>query len=236
MVAYNVQMAVDAKHHLVVAHEVTNIGHDRVQLSPMAEAAREAMGKKRLRAIADRGYFSGPQIKACADARIAAILPKPTTSGAKAHGRFDRAGFIYIARDDEYQCPAGERAIYRFTGEEHGMQLRRYWSSACPRCKMKSECTPSAYRRITRWEHEDVLEDVQRRLDRTPDAMAVRRRTVEHVFGTFKHWMGYSHFLTRRLKNVSTEMSLHVLAYNLRRVISILGFARTIKAMRMVGA
>jgi hypothetical protein len=236
MVAYNVQVAVDAKHHLVVAHEVTNIGHDRVQLSPMAQAAREAMGKKRLRAIADRGYFSGPQIKECADAGIAAILPKPTTSGAKAHGRFDRADFIHIARDDEYECPAGERAIYRFTGEENGMQLRRYWSSACPQCKMKSECTPSAYRRITRWEHENVLEDVQRRLDRTPDAMKIRRRTVEHVFGTFKHWMGYSHFLTRRLKNVSTEMSLHVLAYNLRRVISILGIARTIKAMRMVGA
>jgi hypothetical protein len=147
------------------------------------------------------------------------LARQPATSGAKAHGRFDRADFIYIARDDEYQCPAGERAIYRFIGEEHGMQLRRYWSSACPQCQMKSECTPSANRRITRWEHEDVLEDVQRRLDRTPDAMTIRRRTVEHVFGTFKHWMGYSHFLTRRLKNVSTEMSLHVLAYNLRRVI-----------------
>jgi transposase len=236
MVGYNVQVAVDARHHLIVAHEVTNSGHDRAQLSPMAQAARDAMGKKRLKAIADRGYYSGPQIKACADAGIAAILPKNLTSGARAHGRFDRANFIYIARDDEYLCPAGQRAIHRFTREEHGMQLHRYWSSACPRCAIKSQCTPSDYRRITRWEHESVLEAAQRRLDRMPEAMMVRRRTVEHVFGTFKHWMGYTHFLTRRLHNVSTEMSLHVLAYNLKRVIAILGFSRTMRAMRLVGA
>lgn len=236
IVGYNVQVAVDSKHHLIVAHEVTNAGSDRAQLSPMAQAARDAMGKTRLKAIADRGYYSGPQIKACEDAGIAAILPRTTTSSAKAHGRFDRADFIYIARDDEYQCPAGQRAIYRFTGLEHGMYLRRYWSSACIGCALKPQCTPSDYRRITRWEHESVLEAAQRRLDRMPDAMTVRRRTVEHVFGTFKHWMGYTHFLTRRLANVSTEMSLHVLAYNLKRVIAILGFAKTMKAMRLVGA
>ncbi|KAI3591743.1 ISPsy6, transposase [Cupriavidus sp. U2] len=236
IVGYNVQMAVDAKHHLIVAHEVTNIGNDRAQLSSMARAARDAMEKPRLKVVADRGYFSAQQIKACADAGIAAILPKPTTSGAKAEGRFDRSDFIYIARDDEYQCPAGERAIYRFTREEHGLQIRRYWSSACPQCAMKAQCTPSPYRRISRWEHEAVLEAVQHRLDRTPDAMKIRRRTVEHVFGTFKHWMGYTHFLTRRLPNVGTEMSLLVLAYNLKRVLRILGYAKTMKAMSLVGA
>ncbi|MGF6472547.1 hypothetical protein QFZ89_007798 [Paraburkholderia youngii] len=162
------------------------------------------MGKRRLKVIADRGYYSGPQIKACADAGIATILPKNLTSGARAHGRFDRADFIYIAQDDEYLCPAGQRAIYRFTREEHGMQLHRYWSSACRHCDIKSQCTPSDYRRITRWEHESVLEAAQNRLDRMPDAMTVRGRTVEHVFGTFKHWMGYTHFLTRRVTNVST--------------------------------
>jgi transposase len=234
MVGYNVQMAVDAKHHLIVAHEVTNAGSDRAQLSSMAQAARDAMGKTRLKAIADRGYFGAQEIKA--DTGIAAILPKPTTSSAKAGGRFDRADFIDIARDDEYQCPAGERAIYRFTREEHGLQLRRYWSSACPQCTIRSRCTPSPYRRISRWKHEEVLEVVQRRLDKTPDAMTVRRRTVEHVLGTFKHWMGYTHFLTRTLPNVGTEMSLHVLAYNLKRVLRILGFSKTMKAMRRVGA
>ena len=234
IVGYNVQVAVDAKHHLIVAHEVTNSGSDRAQLAPMAAAAREAMGKKKLQAVADRGYYSAPQIKACDDAGIAAILPKPMTSNAKAEGRFDKSDFIYIAKDDEYQCPAGQRAIYRFTREEHGLQLRRYWSSACPQCPIKAQCTPSDYRRISRWEHEAVLEAVQRRLDRQPKAMTLRRRTVEHVFGTLKHWMGTTPFLMRRLPNVATEMSLQVLAYNLKRVIGILGIARTMKAMRLM--
>jgi len=236
IVGYNVQVAVDAKHHLIVAHEVTNSGSDRAQLAPMAAAAREAMGKKKLQAVADRGYYSGPQIKACDDAGIAAILPKPMTSNAKAEGRFDKSDFIYLAKDDEYQCPAGQRAIYRFTREEHGLQIRRYWTSACPQCPIKAQCTPSDYRRISRWEHEAVLEAVQRRLDRQPKAMTLRRRTVEHVFGTLKHWMGTTPFLMRRLTNVATEMSLQVLAYNLKRVISILGIARTMKAMRLMSA
>ena len=236
IVGYNVQVAVDAKHHLIAAHEVTNEGSDRAQLAPMAAAARKAMGKDKLLAIADRGYFSGPQIKACHDAGIDAVLPKPMTSNAKAENRFDKSDFIYIAHDDEYQCPAGQRAIYRFTREENGLQIRRYWTSACPSCPMKAKCTPSDYRRISRWEHEPVLEAVQRRLDKHPDAMTVRRRTVEHVFGTLKHWMGSTHFLTRTFANVRTEMSLHVLAYNLKRVIAILGIARTMKAVSSMGA
>ena len=236
VVGYNVQAAVDAKHHLIVAHEVTNVGSDRAQLSPMAQAARDAMGKTTLKAVADRGYYNAPQIKACHDAGIATILPKPMTSNAKAEGRFDKADFVYIARDDEYECPAGQRAIYRFSREENGLLLRRYWSSACPQCPMKAQCTPSDYRRISRWEHEAVLEAVQRRLDKQPYAMTLRRRTVEHVFGTLKHWMGSTHFLTRTLANVSTEMSLHVLAYNLKRVMSILGIRKTMKAIRLAGA
>jgi len=236
VVGYNVQAAVDAKHPLIVAHEVTNVGSDRAQLSPMAQAARDAMGKTTLKAVADRGYYNAPQIKACHDAGIATILPKPMTSNAKAEGRFDKADFVYIARDDEYECPAGQRAIYRFSREENGLLLRRYWSSACPQCPMKAQCTPSDYRRISRWEHEAVLEAVQRRLDKQPYAMTLRRRTVEHVFGTLKHWMGSTHFLTRTLANVSTEMSLHVLAYNLKRVMSILGIRKTMKAIRLAGA
>lgn len=158
----------------------------------MAQAARRAIGGKKLKAIADRGYDSGTQIRARDDADIAVILPKVTTSSAKAHGHFDRAEFIYIARDDEYLCPVGQRVIYHFTGLEHGMYLRRYWSSACIGCAVKPRCTPSDYRRITRWEHESVLEAAQRRLDRVPEAMTVRRRTVEHVFGALKHWMSYT--------------------------------------------
>jgi hypothetical protein len=236
MVGYNVQTAVDAKNHLIVAHEVTNSGSDRAQLSQMALAAKEAMGKVRLKALADRGYFSGIELKACEDAGIAALVPKPMTSNAKAEGRFDKTDFIYIKRADEYQCPAGQRAIYRFSREESGLLIRRYWSSACPQCALKSQCTTSSYRRISRWEHEDVTERVQRRLDRMPEAMTVRKSTIEHVFGTLKHWMGWTHFLTRGIKNVATEMSLSVLAYNLKRVINILGITKTMKAMRLVGA
>ena len=236
MVAYNVQVAVDAKNHLIVAHEVTNAVGDRSQLSSMAQAAREAMDKKKLRAIADRGYFNSPQIKACADAGIAVVLPKPKTSSAKAEGRFDKADFIYRAQDDEYECPAGNRAIFRMARQERGLMIRRYWSSECPRCPMKAQCTPSDYRRISRWEHEEVLEAVQRRLENSPESMTVRRRTVEHVFGTLKSWMGYTHFLTRRLPHVGAEMSLNVLAYNFKRVLSILGFEEMMRAMKLVGA
>ncbi|CAG2160044.1 IS1182 family transposase ISBusp4 [Cupriavidus numazuensis] len=237
VVGYNVQVAVDAKHHLIVAHEVTNIGSDRSQLSKMAQAARDAMGRKKIKVMADRGYFNAPEIKLCADADIEAFVPKTATSSAKAHGRFDRADFIYMARSDEYLCPAGQRAIYRFSSiERGGLNLRAYWSSACPNCSIKAQCTPSDYRRIRRWEHDVVLEAMQRRLDRQPDAMTLRRRTVEHVFGTLKHWMGSTHFLTRRIGNVSTEMSLQVLAYNLKRVIKILGFSKMMRAMKLVGA
>ena len=158
------------------------------------------------------------------------------TSNSRFAGRFDKSDFVYIARDDEYQCPAGQRAIYRFTAQENGQQIRRYWTSACQGCTIKSQCTSSEYRRISRWEHEPVLEAMQRRLDRQTDAMTLRRRTVEHVFGTLKHWMGSTHFLTRTLEHVGTEMSLHVLAYNLKRVLQILGIAKTMKAMRLAGA
>jgi len=172
LVGYNVQAAVDTKHHLIVTHEVTNVGNDRAQLSRMAGAAREAMDKRRLQAIADRGYFNGPEILACSEAGIAALVPKPMTSNAKAEGRFSKNDFIFIAKDDEYQCPAGERAIFRFERLEDGLVVRIYWSSACP---------PSHYRRIRRWEREDVLEVMQRRLDRQPRSMTLPRRTIEHV-------------------------------------------------------
>jgi len=234
MVGYNVQTAVDTKNHLIVAHEVTNNGSDRSQLSAIALAAREAMGKRRLKAIADRGYYSSAELKACEDAGVAALVPKPMTSNARAEGRFDKSDFIYIARADEYQCPAGQRAIHRFSREERGLQIRIYWSSACPACPMKAQCTTSEYRRIRRWEDEAVMDKVQQHLDRMPHAMTVRKSTIEHVFGTLKHWMGWTHFLMRGIKNVATEMSLTVLAYNLKRVINILGFARTKQAMRLL--
>ena len=231
IVGYNVQTAVDTKHHLIVAHEVTNVGHDRNQLANMAEQAKTAIGVDELTTIADRGYFSSEEIRKCHENGIIPIVPKCTTSGAKADGRFDKADFIFDAEKNEYQCPAGQRLIWRFSGVEHGLTLHRYWSSYCPQCPIKAQCTPSNYRRVSRWEHEDILDTMQARLDRAPDSMRIRRQTVEHPFGTLKAWMGSTHFLTKTLDRVSTEMSLHVLAYNLKRVLNILGTAALMEAM-----
>ena len=232
MVGYNLQTAVDTEHHLIVAHEVTNLGHDRTQLTNMGEQAKAAMGEDAIEAVADRGYFKGEEIKTCEEANITTYLPKPNTSNNRAKGLFDKPDFIYRPEEDEYECPAGERAIYRFTREESGKQLRRYWSSACRGCALKPQCTSGQYRRISRWEHEDVIERLQARLDQRPDMMRIRRQTVEHPFGTLKAWMGPQHFKMKTLKHVSTEMSLHVLAYNLKRMISLFGVQGLIQEMQ----
>jgi len=231
IVGYNVQAAVDTQHHLIVAHEVTNVGSDRDQLSAMAKQAREAMASKTLSVVADRGYFKSEEILACHDANITAYVPKPMTSAAKADGRFNNDTFIYDSAKNEYTCPAGEALIWRFSSIEKGMKLHRYWSSKCQGCTLKLQCTPSKQRRVRRWEHEAVLEEMQNRLSNAPEMMRVRKRTVEHPFGTLKQWMGATHFLTRRLPGVSAEMSLNVLAYNLKRVMNILGTSGLIKAM-----
>jgi hypothetical protein len=232
VVGYNVQTAVDTKHHLIVAHEVTNTGSDRRQLSKMARQAKAAMGASTLQAIADRGYFNGDEILACDKAGITAFVSKPMTSAAKAEGRFNKDDFIYDAHSDKYRCPAGSRLIWRFAREEDGHLINRYWSSDCPRCPIKAQCTPSKYRRVSRWEHEATLEAMQSRLDKNPKAMRMRRQTVEHPFGTFKDWMGATHFLTKTLEHVSTEMSLHVLAYNFKRVMKIVGMSALMEAMQ----
>jgi hypothetical protein len=236
IVGYNVQIAVDAQHHLIVAYEVITEGVDRDQLAPMAEQAREATGIKDLTVVADRGYFKGEQILDCQQAGIATLVPKPLTSNSKAEGRFDKRDFVYIAQDDEYRCPAGQRAIKRFSSVERGKTLHKYWSSACLRCPLKAQCTTGDYRRIARWEHEAVLDAMQDRLERQPEMMRVRRQTVEHPFGTIKHWMGWTHFLTKTLARVRTEMSLHVLAYNLKRVMRILGIEELMRAMMLKSA
>ena len=231
MVGYNVQAAVDTKHHLIVAHEVTNVGSDRSQLSAMAKQTKAALAADTLDVVADRGYFNGAEILACDEAAITVTLPKPLTSGSKAKGRFGKQDFVYLAADDVYLCPAGERLVYHYTNEEKGLTLRRYWTTACQSCAMKDRCTTGKERRITRWEHEHVLEAVQRRLDEHPEKMRQRRETVEHPFGTIKSWMGSTHFQMKTLKRVGTEMALHVLAYNLKRVMNIMGIVPLIEAM-----
>jgi len=232
VVGYNVQVAVDTEHHLMVTHEVTNSGSDRAQLASIAKQAKAVLQTETLDAVADRGYFNSPEILACHVASITVTLPKPMTSGAKSDGRFGKQDFVYIADEDVYRCPAGERLTYRYTNEEDGKVLRRYWTTACPECPLKSQCTKGPERRITRWEHEHVLEAVQQRLDANPEAMRQRRETVEHPFGTIKARMGATHFLTKTLPKVASEMALAVLAYNLTRVMNIVGIKPLIAALQ----
>ena len=232
VVGYNVQAAVDTGHHLIVAHEVINVGNDRGQLAEMSTKTKAVLGAEDLDVVADRGYFDSEEILACDRAGIMVTLPKPMTSHAKAKGRFGKQDFRYMADDDVYICPAGERLTYHYTNEENGLRRRHYWINVCQRCAIKDRCTTGKERRIARWEHEGVLEAVQRRLDENPHAMRQRRETVEHPFGTIKARMGATHFLMKRLKNVRTEMALNVLAYNLTRAMNILGVGPLIAAIR----
>ena len=233
MVGYNVQTAVDAEHHLIVAHDVTNLGYDRTQLEPMALKAQAATGCAELTALADRGYFSGEQVLACEGTGVLPCIPKTDTSGATKRGFFTRQDFTYDAEKDHYTCPAGQhltKSRRRPTRQDDMDEYRHL--TACFTCRLKPQCTPDKLKRFRRWQHEAVLDRMQARLDHMPGAMGVRRQTVEHPFGTLKSWMGSTHVLTRTIEKARTEMSLHVLAYNMKRMIQIFGVGPLMAAIR----
>jgi len=232
VVGYNVQTVVETKHHLIVEHEVTNHGYDRDALSMMAHKAQEVMASRDIEAIADKGYYKGEEIVACELDGIAVMVSKPHTSNAAAVGRFDKADFIYHAERDAYLCPAGQWLDFHYTNEEAGKILRNYWTNVCGDCPVKAKCTTGKERRVKRWEHEGILERVQKRLDEDPKKVPLRSTTVEHPFGTIKAWMGATHFKMKRLKHVATEIALHVLAYNMMRVMTIVGVPDLVKAIR----
>src|SRR3954453_21076902 len=232
-VGYNVQIAVDAEHHLIVAHEVINQGYDRHQLAPMAFKAQQATGCEQVTALADRGYFSGDQVLSCEGTGVAPIVPKTLTSSGAKRGFFTRQDFIYHAEKDHYTCPAGQHLTRGRVRSDRSGDIDQYRHlTACFTCPLKPRCTAEKAKRVKRWKHEGVLDAMQDRLDRMPEAMGVRRQTVEHPFGTLKAWMGATHFLTRTLDKVRTEMSLHVLAYNLKRMIRIFGVGPLMAAIR----
>jgi len=232
LVGYNVQTAVDTKHHLIVAHEVTNVGSDRRQLSRMAMQAKRDLDVAELGVVADRGYYRSEELQTCEQAGITAYVPKPLTSNNRAKGQFGRDAFRYLPEEDAYECPAGERLTWHMQTEEKGRTLHVYWAANCQQCPIKAQCTSGIRRKMTRWAHEDILDRAQRRLDRNPEVMRRRRATVEHPFGTLKAWMGSTHFLTKTLPQVNTEMSLHVLAYNLKRMMNLVGTRSLIEAIR----
>jgi transposase len=234
VVGYNVQIAVDAEHHLIVAHDVNNIGSDRAQLASMGEKAREASGEAAITVLADRGYYSGDQIVACDGNGIDPIIPKTETSGGALRGRFTIQDFFYDRDHDRYACPAGHlltQAKKRSTRGPDPDYVRYRNLDVCGACDLKSRCTDERFQQIRRWKHDDVLDAMQQRLEQMPKAMSVRRRTAEHPFGAIKAWMGATHFLTKTLPKVKTEMSLHVLAYNLKRMMALFGIRRLIQAM-----
>ena len=231
LVGDNVQTAVDVDTHLIVTHEVTNIGSDRSQLAPIARAAKEVLQADKLDAIADRGYFNGAELLSCHEAGITATVPRPETSNNRKKGMFVKADFMYDTSADTYICPATKPLTYRYTTEEKGLMLRRYWRNDCLSCPLSAQCTTGKQRRITRWEHEHLIEAMYSRMHENPNLMRTRRCTVKHPFGTIKAWMGSTHFQMRGLKNVQTEMALHVLAYNIRRMINMIGIPALLRAV-----
>src|SRR3954468_194321 len=232
IVGYNVQMAVEAEHHLIVAHEVTNVGNDRTQLLAMGQQARAVMGGEELTVLADRGYFNGDEVLACEGTGVLPCVPKTLTSGNTKRGLFTGQDFVYDAEHDHYTCPAGQHLTKGKVRSDRRDNIDHYRNlTACPTCALKPQCTPDKHKRVKRWQHEDVLDQMQARLERMPQAMLIRRQTVEHPFGTIKAWMGSTHFLMKTLEKVKTEMSLHVLAYNLKRMINILGVGPLLKAL-----
>ena len=233
IVGYNVQSAVDTKNHLIADHIVTNVGHDRSQLANMATRAKEVLGRDNLEVLADRGYYSGDEILACENAGITSYLPKNYTSGNRAKGLYDKSDFVYDKETDTYRCPADQVLIKRGRSLEKERAIDSYYASytVCEKCPKKPQCTTGHERRVRRWEHEEVLDNLETRMIHNSDKMNVRRSTVEHPFGTIKSWMGHTHFQMRTLVNVGTEMSLHVLSYNLKRVITILGVENLVLAI-----
>lgn len=233
IVGYNVQTSLDCEYHLIIAHEVTSSGSDRGQLVKMANKARDVVGGEEITIVADRGYYGGEQLLECAnDGRITCV-PKPLTSSGTKRGFFIKQDFTYDGTTDVYICPAGEsltKGAHRSDRQSTDINFYRHLT-ACSNCHLKSRCTTEKLRRIRRWEHEDVLDDIERRLEEKPDAMKIRRSTVEHPFGTLKAWMGHTHFLTKTRKKVTTEMSLHVLAYNFKRVLNIIGIGPLMAAL-----
>jgi hypothetical protein len=231
-VGYNVQAAVDTKHHLIVAHEVTNTPTDRGQLASMASQAKDATQSRQMTVIADRGYYNGDEILACQQQKTRAPAPKTDSSSSKAAGRFGKSDFLYDGKRDAYICPAKQRLTYRFDTLDHGKIRRVYMTYACSRCALQTKCTTGNAKRLKRWEHEQVLDRAEAQLRKMPNAMTLRKQSVEHPFGSIKSWMGATHFVMKRLPNVQTEMSLYVLAYNLKWMIKLLGAPRLIQTIQ----
>jgi len=229
-VAYNAQIAVDARHHLIAAFDLSNEGNDQQQLYPMAAAAKQALEAETLTVVADTGYSNGEHGSRCEQANIIAAVPRPETVNPKGAQYFRREAFSYDRDCDSWRCPAGETLSCRKVSRTQ--QNKEYWTDACGRCPLKPQCTGAAKRVIVRSFHEDAREAMHRRVVADPALMKLRRETAEHPFGTIKWLMGTPRFLLRGLNQAKSELALGVLSYNLKRATEVLGVPRLLVALK----
>lgn len=232
-VSYNVQTAVDSKHHLIVEQDVTNEGLDNHQLLLMAQSAKQMLDQRELQVVTDMGYYNQEELKQCAEAGVTAYVSKPIVSKNTARGLFGKEKFVYEPDGDCYRCPRGERLTFRFQSRERKQKkFRYYWTTACLGCPIKAQCTTNKkFRRLKRWEYEAILEQIEQRVRANPGIMKLRQQIVEHPFGTIKFWHDQRHFLMRRLEKVKGEFSLSTLAYNIKRAIDVLGVRALVAAL-----
>jgi transposase len=231
-VSYNVQTAVDRKHHLIVEQDVTNEGLDNHQLFSMAQKTKQMLGQEELQVVTDMGYYNHEELKRCEDEGITTYVSKPLVSKNTARGLFGKEKFVYEAHGDCYRCPAQELLNFRFETQEGDKQFRYYWTNACPGCALKAQCTTDPrFHRIKRWEHEGVLERIEQRVKANPVVLKLRKQLVEHPFGTIKFWNDQRHFLMRGLEKVKAEFSLSTLAYDIKRALNIIGVRGLIGAL-----
>lgn len=228
-VCYNVQIAVDSKHKLIVDQEVTNEGDDHNELAKMALQAKETLGVQQVEAVADRGYYDSSEVKKCEEAGITVYIER--RRAGRQGGVFSKDEFTYKSDRDVYVCPAGEELTYRGKGIEKDRGIKYYVASSCTDCALKPQCTKSAFRRIKRLEDEEVLERMAARVRGDPQKVKLRKGLVEHPFGTIKRWMNQGYFLMRTKKKVAAEFSLTALAYNMKRVMTEVGVKSMIESL-----
>lgn len=227
---YNVQAAIDSKNKLIVAHEVTNARSDRGQLTDVSLQAKEVLGVEKLDAVADMGYYDCRDVKRCEEESIIAYVQKPILS--KKRGLFTKEEFTYDSQQDVYLCPVGVELRYATRDKQRGREMRHYYNvEGCRSCCVKRQCTKASYRRIKRLKDEQVMEMMAERVRGQPEKIKLRKKLAEHPFGTIKRTMDQGYFLMRTKTKVATEISLTALAYNMRRVINIVGVDEMIKVL-----
>ena len=232
IVGYNAQVAVDAKHKLIAAEEVTNEVADYQQLANVALAAKANLELTRAEVVADAGYYNAAEVGRCVEHGITPYIPKADTSANTARGLYGKSQFQYDAAKNEYVCPAGEALTYRFSTHELGRDIHYYRASGCKTCALKSRCTRNkANRTLTREENEHLMEAMARRMRQQPAKFRLRKTLAEHPFGTIKRWFGYTHFLLKGLAKVQCEWSLTTLTYNLKRVLNLVRFQKLMAAV-----